>query len=408
MNQQELLSEDEKKAGLYLIELMRAALNGEQAAEIPEDVSWEKVYKLARFHKVESLSAYGLLGLQKLPSKELLQEWNQTKTNTLFRILHFDTEREQIFAEMEKKQIAYLPLKGILLSTYYPDLSMRTMADNDILYGFVEKAENGEYKIAGGNDKEQEENVKKAQALMVEIMSQRGFDVEGLVGNHDTFHKKPFYNFEMHRELVSTVSKHKAYYKNSWAKAVLDKPSSFAFHMKNEDEYIFMLVHMEKHFSYGGCGIRHLNDVYVFLRKKGELLEQKYLQQELKKLEMEEFERDVRTLSWAIYAENRALTEKEQDMLNYLLGCGIYGRADVEVANKIASFKNEKEVSRILPRLRYIKSRIFVEEKMMEEYYPLFYKYVWLRPILPLYRVLKGMCIHPRRLAAEWKSIWKK
>lgn len=408
MNQKELLSEDAKKAGVYLVELMRAALTGEQAAEIPENISWERVYGLAEYHHVESLSSYGLSGLKNLPSQELLSKWNAAKTATLFKLLHFDAEREQILAEMETKGLSYLPLKGILLSGYYPSPGMRSMADNDILYGFTEKIDNGGYRICGKNEKEREQSIKDAQKCMVEIMKNRGFEVEHLTGNHDVFMKKPFYNFEMHRELFSSVSSQQKYYQNSWEKAILDENSEYGFHMSSEDEYIFIIAHMKKHFSGGGCGVRHLNDIFVFWNKKGNMLNQTYLQQELEKLGMVDFERDIRTLAMAVYKENRSLTEKEEELLYYLLGCGIYGRTDIRVANKLDMLTRENEKSVWMPKLRYIKNRICMNVQEMKEFYPFFYEHPWLRPILPLYRILKGIIVHPGKLLIEWKSIWKK
>lgn len=408
MDQQELLSEDSKKAGLYLIELMRSALNGNQAAEIPENLSWENVYKLAEYHHVEALSSYGLKGLKNLPPQELMSKWNTAKTSTLFKLLHFDTEREQIFAEMEKQGLSYLPLKGILLAGDYPNPGMRSMSDNDILYGFVEKSECGRYHLSGENEKEQEKNIKKAQECLVEIMKSRGFAVGHLTGNHDTFYKKPFYNFEMHRELLSATSSHRAYYKNVWEKVIPNENSKYGFHMSLEDEYIFMLVHMEKHFTNGGCGIRHLNDVFVFLNKRGEKMNQIYLQEEFGKLGMIDFEQEIRTLAMALYKENRLLTEKEEGLLYFFLGCGIYGRTDVRVSNKIQTLKKEKETSVLLPRLRYIKERVWIDKQRIKDYYPFFYKHMWLRPLLPFYRILKGIVIHPGKLWYEWKSIWEK
>lgn len=408
MSHMELLSEDSKRAGLYLVELMRGALNGEQTKEKPEAVSWENVYKLAKLNHVESVSAYGLAGLENLPEEELLTKWESMKNKTLFKILHFDTEREQIFLKMAEEGLSYLPLKGILLAGYYREPGMRSMADNDILYGFVEQTENGEYRICGKNETEQEKTIQRAQKVMVEIMKERGFSVEHLLGNHDSFVKKPFFNFEMHRELLSSNSTHQEYYKNSWAKAIQAEDSPYGFHMSAEDEYIFILVHMEKHFSLGGCGIRHLNDVYVFWQKKGAMLDRAYLQQEFEKLDMVAFEQKIRSLAFAIYAENRPLCEEEEQLLFFLLGCGMYGRDDVKIENQMKQISEEKETSMFFVRLQYIKNRFCIDPVKVKEYYPFFYKHPYARPFLPVYRVVKGLLIHPKKLLCEWKHIWKK
>lgn len=54
---------------------------------------------------------------------------------------------------MEEMKIAYWPIKGARIARYYPLPGMRFMADNDILYGFVE-INNGRYCQLGQDEKE--------------------------------------------------------------------------------------------------------------------------------------------------------------------------------------------------------------------------------------------------------------
>ena len=408
MQSYNLLSEEMQEAGMYLIELLRAALTGQKAKEKPTGVSWENVFTLAKIHKVEAMTAYSLDTLQELPEKEVLKTWKEEKNLTLFKVLHFDLEREEIFGEMEKEGLSYLPLKGILISDYYPEKGMRSMADNDILYGFVERSDKGEYRIVGTNKEEQRKNVEKAQNSMVNIMTGRGYSVENLVGNHDSYHKRPFYNFEMNRRLVSSCSSFEEYYKNPWKRAIKNSENPYSYRFSDEDEYLFILVHAFKHFDGSGCGVRLLSDIYVFLRKKEHSLNWAYVESELELLVLKDFESQVRGLADAIFVENRSLTEEEQTFLDFLLGCGIYGRADVRVMQKVKKIEDDETCSELSAKFRYIKERLFPDEKMMKDYFPFFYGKPYLMPVLLLYRVVKGMLLHPKKLFFEWKSIWRK
>lgn len=126
----------------------------------------------------------------------------------------FDMERETILEVLEKKGIACLPLKGILVAGYYPEAGMRWMCDNDILYGYVEKNEAGGWKLRGKNASEQEIWTERARQELVTVMADLGYKVKSLQGNHDCFYKAPFFNFEMHRSLVNTFSDLADYYCN--------------------------------------------------------------------------------------------------------------------------------------------------------------------------------------------------
>lgn len=128
-------------------------------------------------------------------------------------------EREQILTEMAKQGLAALPLKGILVANYYPNPGMRWMCDNDILYGYVEPDESGGFKLKGNDLAEQEFWQGQAQKKLREIMENLGYTTENLKGAHDVYHKKPFFNFEMHRRLVPEDSSFAEYYINPWKKS---------------------------------------------------------------------------------------------------------------------------------------------------------------------------------------------
>ena len=69
--------------------------------------------------------------------------------------------------------------------------------------------------------------------------------------------------------------------------------------MKPEDEFIYLFVHLAKHYRDGGAGCRYVLDLWLFLRKYPEL-DAAYIRRELTMLRVAEFYNNILRLmdSW--------------------------------------------------------------------------------------------------------------
>ena len=56
-------------------------------------------------------------------------------------------------------------------------------------------------------------------------------------------------------------------------------------------------------------------------------------------------------------------------------------------------------------KIGYLMERIRTDENRMKEFYPFFYRHKILRGVLPIYRILRGICVHPGKLIMEWKVV---
>ena len=54
---------------------------------------------------------------------------------------------------------------------------------------------------------------------------------------------------------------------------------------------------------------------------------------------------------------------------------------------------------------RYVASRVFVSEEQMQEAFPFFWRHAWMRPLLPLYRMGRGLVRNPKKRACEIKAL---
>ena len=242
---------------------------------------------------------------------------------------------------------------------------MREMSDHDILF-----------------DAERAGDLKN-------IMEKLGFSTEYYdVSNHDVYHKEPKSSFEMHRYLfeLGHDKKRDEYYRNIEKKLLGD---GYEKHLSPEDFYIYVIAHEYKHFTVKGTGLRSLLDTYVYLQKQP--LDMDYVKAEMDKLGMTAFETANRTLAQHLFSgEDLKLTASEQKMLSYIHSSGVYGTIEQKVGNKMR--KNG------LGKLRYAMTRFFVPLSpdnenywAMSTFFPFFYKYKVFLPLLPFYRVIRGL-----------------
>lgn len=263
--------ETENKNSVYdMLYLTACSINKEvPSAEKVQKMDLEKLYNICKFHSLTVITADAL----EKAGVQLPKVWKEASAKAIRKNLLLDVEREQILDFMEKSGIWYMPLKGVILKNLYPKSGMRQMSDNDILY---------------------DSNFCKQ---LCEYMKSRGYTPKGIgVGHHDDYQKPPVYNFEMHRYLFEEI--HDAniadYYSDIKRKLVKDENKKYGYHFTDEDFYIFMIVHEYKHYSIGGTGLRSLLDCFVYLREKGDKLNWDYINSELTKLGISDYEKKIK------------------------------------------------------------------------------------------------------------------
>lgn len=409
-----------RAAGLALAQLMRVGMLGAPLEGLPalqDGATWENVRVLAKHDSVEAIAWAGLdeAARSALP-EELRHAWGAAADLTLLRQLQFDVERERITARMEAGGLSWLPLKGVLIAGYYPQPGLRSMSDNDILYGFVEPEPDGRgFRIKGATEAERAETVERGTEEIVRIMKGPGYRGEHVgASKDDCFYKEPMFNFEMHRGLMDDMDEDIpafcAYYENPWLRARQDGNEPLRFLFSPADEYLYFLAHAYKHFSRAGCGVRFIADEWVLLGHYGEALFGPYLEGELEKLGLAEFDRLVRDMAQAVFGgegEAPRLTDDQQRLWFYLLGCGTYGTTENRVAHKLQELAEEGK-SAGEARAEYLGSRFFPSYTWCCRYYPVLRGRKWLYPGFLVFRIVRGVVVHPGRLLGELRVILRR
>ena len=360
-----------------MIYLLSCAFNG----EVPDKdrckaMDLHNVYRLASLHFLAAAAAFALEQVMELP-----HEFDQAKKKAIRKISLFEIERSAVLGEFEKAEIWYLPLKGIVLGDYYPKTAMREMSDNDILC-----------------DPKRIDDVRP-------IMERRGYSFERFEEyNEDVYEKPPTMVFEIHRTLFNekkTVLLYE-YYKDIEDRLV--RESEFGRKLTDEDFYIYLIAHMYKHYSNRGTGLRSLADTFVFLNKFADVLDREYVDAELEKLELSDFERKVSSLSRKVFT-NTPLTEKEEKTLDHFIFSSVYGDPETAETNKYLRAMDHDVSDK--SKKKYFRSRVFLSGEKLKQNYPFVNKHRVLYPALVVYRPIKGLIMRPKSIFGEYRKVKK-
>lgn len=364
-----------------------------------------RIYYIAKKHNLVSIMAQAMEKLGFESDSDIWKRWLKEKNQLIYKSVLMDVEREAIQDFFEKNNIWYMLLKGMVIRKYYPAPELREMADNDILFD------------------------NKYSKEVYEFMTARGYKSDDYnKGYHDEYLKPPAYNFEMHRQLVSSKERPKWYEYYKDVKSILIKDTnenretaansesnntSNQFYFSDNDFYVYFIVHTYKHFLNSGMGLRTVLDVYLYVSNLQEKLDFDYIEEQLKKLDAYDFEQTFRSIAFKMFDENLEdrkwwdlFDVKEQEMLSYVLDAGTYGNLENSVAHKMGYTKGEKK--KTSDKAKYIFRRLFPSMDTIEEFFPFFYKHKWAIPFLYIYRIGKIPFTRRKKVAGELKEVFKK
>ncbi len=344
-------------------------------------IDLKMLYAFSQFQTLSALVCEGLEQAEYKPTEEMLpymKAFREEKDRSVRKNILLDMERAKILSFMEQNSIWYMPLKGVILKEMYPKMGLRQMADNDILFD--------------EHYRETLRNQFTAQGYRIKTYG---------IGNHDVYLKDPIYNYEMHVSLYGelTNTNWSKYYKTVKARLVKDKENAYGYHFTNEDFYIYFLSHGFKHFDQSGTGLRFLLDLYIYLKKKQAEMDFDYIEKELRILDLQDFEKNCRELTFEIFSDIHAfsfhkLSHEHQALLTYFLTSGTYGTERQNVQNGVSK----------KGKFKHLLERIFPGTPLLKIYHPIF-RHKFLMPLGWLYRGMILLFDRPKKVFRELKMI---
>ena len=309
------------------------------------------LFKLSKRHDLAHLIGDALDKNDLLPDEsETQKHFLQERNMAVYRYEQIQYEIEQICNTLERAKIPFIPLKGSVIRSFYPEPWMRTSCDIDVL---IDKS-----------------NLEQTKEILIQELEYQYKEVES---SHDISLFAPSgVHLELHHSLVEEgrAQKSSDILYTIWENVV--ETRSYNRVMTDEMFYFYHIAHMAKHFEIGGCGVRPFLDIY-FLQRQGryqsstciELLQNGGLLTFAKAVE-------ETAAVWFGDVEETRIVKNIQD---YILYAGMY--ADIE--NRVAV-----QHVRRGGRFRYLWSRIFLPYKELKLQYPNLEKR---KILLPFYQI---------------------
>lgn len=345
----------------YLSELIQAQFENRKPMPIPDSIDIDQLKKIA----LESHMYYLILGaLIKLDiAEETKEAIRPLIMRSAMKTLQQVCAARDIQTAFEENGIRNQVLKGAIMKHIYPRPEMREMSDIDFMV--------------------YESSFEKAEAVLLD----KGYDKLEAIKHHVIFQKKPYLVLEMHWSLYEqTVDKEQYLYYKDQFRAKLKDGCKYTYEFSKEDFYVYLISHMAKHFYENGCGIRNLVDIYVYMKKYKDVLDENYIKNELEKCGLTSFEKHAKKLAY-IWLEKEESTEFYNHMFMYMLDCGIYGKSENGIWGQMAKVEAESDGTDKGACLHYY----FPSRKYMKEYYPWVDKCVILLPIAWVHRGIHGL-----------------
>ncbi len=349
------ITNDILSTGALLIKAIKGQLDGENYI-FPKNTDFGKIHKLAERHKVTPLVAPSVIACEFAPD-----EYKSIFKKELFRCAARHAAQEQEAKELAEifaqNQIKHCFLKGTKVSRYYDNPDMRFMLDMDVLV--------------------QKDKAPKAAELLVE----RGYKYDNYEDDKDAgYVKKPFLNFELHKELKYDYDKGYDYYKGALERMVAEE-NGYSMNMTDEDFYVYILSHTAHHFESAGTGIKSIVDHYYLNKKLKPLCNAVVLQKALEETGLLQFSKCMDRLSDFWFSDGE-YDEAVKEAADYIILSGVFGnQTNYYLSGIIKGDYSSKKSS-------YFFARLFLPYKLMKKRYPILKKLPVLLPFMWLIRFL--------------------
>lgn len=359
-----------------LFEIIKNGFSEEKRL-LSDGVDWKEIIAVAKSSHIVPLVGFGLH-----PQQVIDEEVKKDLLKITYQSMVVDRSQNAAMYKLEsifrEYGIDYMPLKGAVLKSLYPQPQMRSMGDLDILIRL-----------------DQYDNIRKA-------LLSNGFE-EGRETDHELiWYKKPYTQFELHKHLIPSYNDdYYKYFGDGWKLAEKsDVPGKYA--MSTENTLIYIFTHFAKHYRDGGIGIRHLVDLWVYRRAYPQM-DEGYILRELDTLCLKEFYLNVqKTLD--VCFEDAPATQVTDCIVNWVFGSKVYGT--VQRGNEANALRETKRSSSVThAKLKNIWLQIFPVPAVMRKKYPVLKRAPALLPVMWIVRWVSAVFHKRENISSEYKRL---
>lgn len=348
----------------YFVELVSAYINN-RAPVFPGNfnIDWDEIMY---FTKIHSVQVPVFMSVDKLEEKPPV--YNELKSQFLIAVNISAKQEywmEKVINELTDNDIDHILFKGYVLRNYYPNKEARSFGDIDFLIKEEDREKNDKVLKKLGFEYDEDEYCKEVWTYHKDVLS--------LEVHTDIIYEKLFSDFD-----------YIGYFREKLKNKV--QTAENTYELKAEDHFIYLMVHLAKHFYNYGVGIRMIMDIAVMKKYFGNNLDYEYIDKELKDIGLGKFADTIFCLCnkyLGSHFEGVCAVNNIEVIMNYVIMHGVFGFDNKgEYVFKFEEGKKKNILNNVLREL-------FPSYEMMTKYYKWFTgcpKYMlfygWIRRIL--------------------------
>ncbi len=347
----------------YLLHLIRCAIQDILPDEVPEGVDLRRVYECGVYHHVANLAFHSVERLKAPPSGELYDIWKACRDKALVLDFNQSFAAEEIRDAFSSANIRWLEMQGTRIKPLYPQSDWRTMSDIDFI---VDPS-----------------NLERAG----DILGSLGYVCKNVRDIEIVGFRMPNINVELHVGFFPD---------NTIYSSVLG--DAFSTERPIDTLYLYNILHIIKHYLYGGCGIRRVLDLYLLNQAYGECVDRDYVQAVLKRVNAAELTSELLVLANDWFGSGISV---KNEMAQYIWCSGLHGNRLNELQNRLQDSKRNG--------IKYLFERFCGNKQVMYVRYPILEKHKILYPFCWLHRGVRALKPGKRkRLQREIKAVRNK
>ncbi len=337
----------------YLMTLLSSVMNQKETPAPLRYLNWEKLFRIADYHRVAHIVHYGIMGLDEEIPQPVRQRFFDKYLESVHRIERLHSAERQIQTIFEKREINCFFLNYADIVKCYPIEEMCCRESVEI--GLKKKDTVSVKTIFLEADFEER---------YTEVYGELYYKIPGnkvLCFSHIMFFSKPMQ--KLYINLFRALPK-----KNGF---------NYIREMNPTEMYLFFICRLTDSYARGDISLNQIVDFWVFYKTYGEVFAWPYIYEQLKKLKIAEFAEHLEylTLRWLGTGAGIENMEIYDAMESYIFSKGAEGREIsaqllpliTKVADCYARDRRAEELKRLV-------AWMFPDRSYMETIYPMLEK----------------------------------
>ncbi|WP_367569183.1 nucleotidyltransferase family protein [Lacrimispora sp.] len=372
----------------YLMTLLSSVMNQKEAPAPLRYLNWEKLFRIADYHRVAHIVHYGIMGLDEEIPQPVRQRFFDKYLESVHRIERLRSTEKQIETIFEKREIDCFFLSYSDIVKYYPVEEMCCREFVEI--GLKKKDVQTVRAFFRGTDFEE---------LHTEAYGELYYKIPGSrvsCFNHTMFFSKSMQKF----------------YINLFHSLRNKEKFQHIREMNPTEMYLFFICRLTDSYAKGDISLNQIIDFWVFYKTYGEVFEWSYIYERLKKLKIADFAEHLEylILRWLGTGAGIENVEMYDAMESYIFSKGAEGREIsaqflpliTKVADCYARDRKAEELRRLIIWM-------FPDRMYMETIYPRLEKSGMLLPLFWIFRLGRyGIRVAANRVEKEFLAFKKR